>query len=119
MSIETKPWPSDQEPMIDYTELIGPVRKSLEAAFELKRIREGEIPYEGYSFTHSILASHDPVYNLTVEGQEYEAERDRDLIDTILSIAFSLGYEQGRRVQRLDWKAFLEDREWEVLRYTR
>lgn len=100
-----KQFPRDGEQEVSYEELVKPFRKILETAFEIKPKKVTKnIPYDGYGFTHRIAAtSPQPPDRFTLEGIEYDAERDRDVLDVVINVIFQLGYEQGAFIQRKDW----------------
>jgi len=98
-----KPW--------DGEALCNSLRRSIEAAYSLKRKNKGKsIPYNGPELTSPrILASSSGVQeSLTDDGTEwcglqYHEDRGRDALDVILILAIQLGMEQGWRMLSEDF----------------
>jgi hypothetical protein len=98
---ELKKWPGSG--IVNYSELMDPVRKAFNTAYRLVRKKRGDIPYDGYELGKWDQATSpiDPVRLLSQEYQRMRSEQGEDLMDLTLNIAFRLGMEQGRRqVQR-------------------
>ena len=88
-----KSWPDNNE-LVWVEDLLDPVRR----AFDLGRpLVEGE--YDGYNIGPAELAcALNPEQRLGVEGEEGSPSKDR--LDRALLVAFQLGIEQGRRLER-------------------
>jgi hypothetical protein len=98
-----KKWPTDGK-TVGYESLSQPVRRLFEQAYTLQRINEGKpLKWNGLPTPKCVAHVTLPFEErLTVESQEYEAERDRDMLDTIIGIAIHLGMEQGYRQAKED-----------------
>jgi hypothetical protein len=95
-----KEWPDDDE-LVDFPSLVGPLRKALSHCYKLVRKNTGaDCMYEGYNIgknEQTICLT--PDQELTAKSLEYNNNsQGRDAATTILSIAVRLGIEQGRRM---------------------
>lgn len=103
-----KNWPEDKFTYVYYEELMAPLRKSLNAAYDIKRTPLKNIPYDGFNAGPDWLCGNPPPdQQLQADMIKYHKERDRDVMDILLNIAFALGMEQGRRMERQDNKSEL------------
>ena len=93
-----KPFPNHT---INAELLINPCIESLKFAYEFKRINKGkDIPYNGYSTTlnkHICLEEKD---RLKVEHLDWHGFKHDKALEEIISIIFSLGFEQGVNHER-------------------
>lgn len=103
LSREIIPWPDGQEPA-SFDKLVGPLRDSVDAIYELKRLDDQEIPYVGYDVGDQHVAL-GMLEQLTPDMLRYDEEdQGRDAMRVILALAVRLGIEQGRRMVEKDAK---------------
>lgn len=101
-----KKWPKDNK-VEDFDKLITPVKKALKTAIkDGHKVYENGIGYDGYeNGRYEQATCPTPDKALSADSLEYGLnEQGRDVFDVILTIAFQLGVEQGRRMtyERLD-----------------
>lgn len=93
-----KPWPDDNE-VVEYDELVEPLRDILYEGYELNRTSKAGFRYVGYN-----IGAGDTLYNPTPEERFSERWLSNDkkfgrtLIDNIFETIFQLGIEYGRRL---------------------
>lgn len=101
----SKEWPKDPTKTVGIDQLLGPVRRSLDATYDLVRNNKGEaIPYDGYP--HCLEATLPPYeVLLDAESVQYnEEDQGQDPMDTFLMMAFQMGFENGKRRAAEDQK---------------
>lgn len=98
-----KPWSKD----LTYSELIKPVRASLNLAYKLTRTKLKTIPYDGFNFgTKTLAHSLAPDENLKAQALARHAEQGRDVMDVLFLIAFQLGVEQGQQMKEEELEVY-------------
>lgn len=100
-----KDWP--EEGMVDIEDLLSPLQDLIRRNVDWKMKEDNSVigEYDGYK-TGSAAATFDPVWNLSKEGLEYNEERGRDFFDVVMTVAFQLGFEQGKRSEAPDSEIF-------------
>jgi len=97
-----KKWPDKNKP-IRFSDAIKHVRRLVGQGYDLvRKNRDQDLIYEGYNIGwRELTGCLEPPERFKAEYLRYsEEEQGRDLMDEILGLAFQLGIEQGRRMQR-------------------
>lgn len=93
-----KTWP--EKGNVRFDELIGPVLDAVKQLYDF-RLKADHASYEGYDYTNDLAhVLPQPDVQLSREGIGHDVERGREPIQTLLQIAFHLGYIQGIRVEK-------------------
>lgn len=98
----TKSWPKNEGEMGQYDDIVNPIRAAFEAFFpdtdwEKATKRKG-YTWKGLPFGEGV--NHivpPPGHILSADGLKQMLDNDQDVLDALIQIAFSLGFEQGRR----------------------
>lgn len=100
-----KKWPDDEATLVDYRELVGPLKTIITQGYRLFRKDQKEFDYEGYNIgEHELNHFPPPKYRFTEQLLAFDDKRNVKLIDVVLNVLFLLGIEQGRRAERRDHK---------------
>jgi hypothetical protein len=100
-----KEWPANDKGLLDYEDLIWPLKSIIIQGYRLFRKDKKEFNYDGYDIgPEELVHSPPPKYRFTEALLEQDNKRNRKLIDVVLNVAFLLGVEQGRRAERQDRK---------------
>lgn len=96
---KTKPWPTGNQTLY-VGDLLDPLEKTLQEAIALgDKVYEEGLSYDGFDIGKTALVTcFSPSENLSAE--HLISNRDgqgRDVFNQILTLAFQLGFEQGRR----------------------
>jgi hypothetical protein len=95
----TKPWPKGNR-MLALDELLAPLQRILREAYDTSRVRPHKFsPYDGFA-TGEAAITLSPDQMFQPEQVAYEADQGRSVADIALIVAFRLGVEQGRRLER-------------------
>jgi hypothetical protein len=98
-----KCWPKDETEYVPFEELITPLVKAMHHCYNLKRIHKNvDFKYDGYELSFHEAATNPQADDaLSAETLKWrEEEHGHEAFETILQIAFQLGVEQGRRLER-------------------
>lgn len=99
-----KRWPRDETEYVPlFDELITPLVEAIHHCYNLKRINKKiDFVYDGYELNFREGAtSPQPDIALSAETlKRVEEDQGREAVEIILQIAFQLGVEQGRRLER-------------------
>jgi hypothetical protein len=101
--IVLKEWPKDRLAIIDYEDLVRPIKKIIDLGYSFKRKKDiKSFDYDGYEIGELELeVCPSPKYRFTEELLAIEKEKSsRNLIDVALNVVYLLGIENGRRVER-------------------
>jgi hypothetical protein len=108
-SPKMKEWPSNSYELVPYDNLINPIRDILKKAYRF--IRHAEIKsfeYDGFNLGKSERRNcPSPQLRFSEKFIEFENKRGKTVIDIALNIVFTLGLEQGRRLERISSKPIL------------
>lgn len=96
---KAKDWP-DNNKIAMFSDIVEPLRDALQIALDKgEKVYEDGIEWNGFNGVRN--GRHPCIPNipetLHAQGLQYHKERDRDVFNTILSVAVWLGMEQGRR----------------------
>jgi hypothetical protein len=97
-----KHWPRNRFELVDYNELVEPIKRLLDAGYIFKRKLQKSFDYDGYEIGAPEL-QHCPSnkHRFSEASLAKEKERtDRNLIDVALNVMYLLGIENGRRAER-------------------
>ena len=86
--------------LVDLEDALEPIKKSLLFAYNVRRKNKNkDIPYNGYEVPESVAHVSLP-YDayLNTEGQKYNENQGRDMLDVFLMMAFQIGLENGQRM---------------------
>jgi hypothetical protein len=96
--IQARPWPKDKTKTVDFEQLCRPVVSLIRQGYRLVRRRNPAFSYRGYDTGPSLNANILPLAGkLSPVGIEHEKDQNRTLLETIVSFAIQLGFEQGVR----------------------
>lgn len=102
-----KQWPEAKSQTVSYDELVPPAVAVIRQGYQLTRVKDAKLTYDGYTLSTMALAvSANPEEALTEDCLAYHAERGRDLLDVMAGILFNLGLEQGQRCaqEAIQWQ---------------
>src|ERR1700722_3688269 len=98
-------WPDDESALVDYHDIVRPLKEILRQGYRLFRKDQKEFDYEGYSIGPNELTHFPPPkYRFTEKLLEFDDKRGKKLIDVVLNVMFLLGVEQGRRAEKREGK---------------
>lgn len=99
-----KTWPEDRDVLFD--EVIEPLLDAAHQLYDL-RPKADHATYEGYCYNSNLAhILPQPDVQLSREGIEYDRKRGREPIQTLLQIAFHLGYIQGIRLEKKNFEVY-------------
>jgi hypothetical protein len=98
-------WPTNKTKCADYSKLVAPLRKLVKQTHTIaeKESLTFPLPWTGMADTGPTGRACAPTVVaeiLSKSSVDYHRERGRDLMETVLGLAVSLGIEQGRRIER-------------------
>ncbi len=101
----SKAWPDEKS--VEFDDLCEPVCKALRFAYKLQRQNEGSsIPWTGLDLgQRELVCSPSPDDKLSASSLQFDDEdQGRDALEVIVAIAVQLGIEQGRRMERSEYR---------------
>lgn len=104
-----KEWPNSQYEMVQYDNLIDPIKCVLQKAYKFYRRDEVKsFEYDGFNFGKSEQKNcPSPQQRFSEKFIEFENKRGKKVLDIAINIVFMLGVEQGRRIEKIATKPFL------------
>jgi hypothetical protein len=101
-----KKWPDNPSELLEYNDIVGPVKGVLTKGYRLFRKDEVKsFDYDGFNVGKHELQTHpSPRVRFSEQCLEYEKKSGHTLVDVILNVMFLLGVEQGRRAERHESK---------------
>ncbi|MEK7598499.1 MAG: hypothetical protein AAB487_02085 [Patescibacteria group bacterium] len=95
-----KKWP--ERGTVSYPKLIDPILNVLKQAYRFRRKNLGkDIIYRGYDIGEAEqVTCFSPDERLTAKNLKWAQEQGRPALTEIIGIAFHLGMEQGRRLEK-------------------
>lgn len=96
-----KNWPSDETLGVPFEDLIFPVKKIVLEGYRMERLPIKQFTYTGYNIGEpERLYYPSPVERFTTRWLTNDEKFKRTLLDNALQVAFQLGMEQGRRLDK-------------------
>jgi len=100
-----KKWSKDEKELVDMDDILEPLCRAMKHCYKLKRINATkDFPYDGYNLPDDALCmSVSPKTALSAKWIRMQLENgftDMKAYKIILMLAFQLGIEQGRRIQK-------------------
>ncbi len=102
-------WPENGEPA-RFADIVEPLMEAFKqgATWNMKTsMLTADIPWVGLPSPSDAHVNGSPKQRLSAEWRKHDREQGRNFLCTIISIAVSLGVEQGRRRERADWQPTL------------
>ena len=94
-------WSDDAQKCVSVSELLLPLKRIITEGYALERRPCVNFTYLGYNIGEAdMLTSPNPTERFSARWLKNEQKMGRYLIDNVLTTAYQLGVEQGRRAER-------------------
>src|SRR5271166_3646580 len=100
--VSLKEWPDNPHSLVDYEDLVKPIKAIIDQGYKLTRNLTKSFTYEGYEIGAKELEKC-PSAKYRFDERLLSVEKkksDRNLIDVALNMIYLLGVENGRRAER-------------------